>query len=201
MDESADSTNYVQVATATPDRETALGLARSAVTNQLAAGAQVFGPVASVVWHLGELTEGEEWVLTLITRADRQEELTALLREAHPWTNPQLTASAMTALTSEYAEWLDRLPPPRVSNQPDPTAGYWTMTAVAAYLGVQIGTVSSYHGRGQMPPGCRMGRTWVWRPQTIIRWRSPAAARRAAPKGRPSRRPKMRADAPPPGAG
>ncbi len=53
-------TDYVQVSTAVADREAARTLARSVIAAGLAAGAQIVGPVASVVWHLGELAEGEE---------------------------------------------------------------------------------------------------------------------------------------------
>lgn len=42
---------------------------------------------------------------------------------------------------------------------------------MAAYLGVQVGTVSSYRLRGQMPtPDATVRRTQMWRPATIIGW-------------------------------
>ena len=54
---------------------------------------------------------------------------------------------------------------------PDPEAEWWTTTDVAVYLGLQVGTVSSYRQRGQMPaPDVTIGRTHVWRPQRIIEW-------------------------------
>lgn len=47
----------------------------------------------------------------------------------------------------------------------------WTTTQVAKYLGVQLATVSSYRGRGQMPaPDMTIGRTHVWRAGRIIEW-------------------------------
>jgi len=55
--------------------------------------------------------------------------------------------------------------------QPDPDTDWWTTTDVAAYLGVTVGTVSSYRARGQMPePDRTIGRTHVWSPQRIIHW-------------------------------
>ena len=59
-----------------------------------------------------------------------------------------------------------------MSPVPDPAAEWWTSTEVAAYLGVQIGTVSTYRFRGQMPaPDLMVGsRTHLWRPATIIEW-------------------------------
>ena len=45
---------------------------------------------------------------------------------------------------------------------------WWTTTDVAEYLGVRVGTVSSYRQRGQMPaPDQTIGRTHMWAP-TII---------------------------------
>lgn len=54
---------------------------------------------------------------------------------------------------------------------PDPAAEWWTTTDVATYLGVNVSTVSTYRSRGQMPaPEQRFGRTWLWRPKTVIEW-------------------------------
>jgi aminoglycoside phosphotransferase (APT) family kinase protein len=54
---------------------------------------------------------------------------------------------------------------------PDPSAEWWTTSDVAAYLGLQVATVSSYRLRGQMPePDLTIGRTHVWRPSRIIAW-------------------------------
>lgn len=50
---------------------------------------------------------------------------------------------------------------------------WWTTTDVAEYLGVQVGTVSSYRQRGQMPaPDQTIGRTHMWAPTTIIEWQA-----------------------------
>jgi hypothetical protein len=54
---------------------------------------------------------------------------------------------------------------------PDPDTDWWTTTDVADYLGVSVGTVSSYRARGQMPaPDRTIGRTHVWSPRRIIEW-------------------------------
>ncbi|MBB2941812.1 uncharacterized protein involved in tolerance to divalent cations [Actinoplanes lutulentus] len=58
-----------------------------------------------------------------------------------------------------------------MTTKPDPDAEWWTTTDVAAYLGVLVGTVSSYRNRGQMPePTQTLGRTHLWSPSTIISW-------------------------------
>src|SRR4051794_31192072 len=98
---------YVQVTTALEDRGGAQTLARSVIAARLAAGAQIVGPVASMVWHLGELVEGEEWQLVLKTRADRFAELEAHLVEHHPWKNPEVSAVPIVAASQPYLDWLD----------------------------------------------------------------------------------------------
>jgi hypothetical protein len=55
--------------------------------------------------------------------------------------------------------------------QPDPNAEWWTTSDVAAFLGVSVGTVSTYRARGQMPaPDTTLGRTRLWRPKRIVEW-------------------------------
>ena len=59
----------------------------------------------------------------------------------------------------------------QVTTLPDPDATWWTTTDVATYLGVRVGTVSTYRKRGQMPaPDSTVGRTHMWRPRRIIDW-------------------------------
>lgn len=56
-------------------------------------------------------------------------------------------------------------------DSPNPSAEWWNTSDVAAYLGVQVGTVSSYRLRRQMPaPDTTAGRTQMWRPARIIEW-------------------------------
>ena len=51
---------------------------------------------------------------------------------------------------------------------------WWTTSDIAEFCGLTLGTISSYHTRGQMPePVRKIGRTWVWKPETIKQWRQP----------------------------
>src|SRR4051794_5395324 len=98
-------TGYVQVSTATPDREQAVGLAKGAVKARLAAGSQIIGPVTSVFWHLGEFGEGEEWKLLLTTTSERYPELERYLLDTHPWDNPEVIAAPITG-AARCLEWI-----------------------------------------------------------------------------------------------
>jgi periplasmic divalent cation tolerance protein len=101
-------TDYLQVSTVADSREAAAHLASSAVAARLAAGAQVYGPVASFFWHKGEQGEGEEWQITLKTTAARFPELQAHLMAEHPWDNPEITAVPLVVGSAQYFEWLER---------------------------------------------------------------------------------------------
>lgn len=99
-------TDFVQVSTATETREQAVQLAESAVRGQLAAGAQIVGPVTSVLWHLGEFGTGEEWQLLLKTTAERHPALETHLVEHHPWDKPEVAAVLVVAGSEAYLRWV-----------------------------------------------------------------------------------------------
>jgi periplasmic divalent cation tolerance protein len=98
-------TDIVQVLSATPTREDAIALARSAVEARLAAGAQVLGPVTAAFWHNGEFGTGEEWHLVLQTSLDRYPDLETHLVDRHPWANPQIIAVPVVAAPASYLAW------------------------------------------------------------------------------------------------
>ena len=75
-----------------------------------------------------------------------------------------------------------------VSEQPDPSSEWWTTSDVAAYIGVNVATVSAYRSRGQMPaPDMTVGRTHMWRPTRIVEWHE--ARTRIGVGGRPKANP------------
>lgn len=66
---------------------------------------------------------------------------------------------------------------------PDPSAEWWTIQEVAAFIGVVPGTVSAYLHEGRMPdPERRVGQSPIWRPAAIVEWQStrPGRGRRKA---------------------
>lgn len=96
------------VTSTTPTQSDAVKLARAAVSERLAAGAEITGPAISVFWHLGELGEGEEWRVTLRTSAASRDALAARLAELHPWDSPEVSAAPVAWCAESYAEWIER---------------------------------------------------------------------------------------------
>jgi periplasmic divalent cation tolerance protein len=96
------------VTSTTPTRDDATRLARSAIKERLAAGAEITGPAISIFWHLGEIGEGEEWRVSMRTSAAARDALAARLAELHPWDNPEVSATPVVWCVERYAEWVER---------------------------------------------------------------------------------------------
>ncbi|MFF7216060.1 divalent-cation tolerance protein CutA [Streptomyces sp. NPDC008238] len=97
---------YLEVSTATETRDQAVALARSAVSERLAAGAQIIGPVTSAFWHADAFGTGEEWKLVMTTSAGRYPALEAHVLKHHPWDNPQLSATPIVTGSEGCLRWI-----------------------------------------------------------------------------------------------
>jgi periplasmic divalent cation tolerance protein len=98
--------DYVFVLTVTPDRDSAARLAGSSVKDRLAAGAQVYGPVSSFFWHLGESGEGEEWQVVLKTTTAAYAALERHILSEHPWDKPEVVAVPLVTGYQPFLQWL-----------------------------------------------------------------------------------------------
>jgi periplasmic divalent cation tolerance protein len=96
----------LQVQTMTDSRAEAMGLARAAVEERLAAGSQVTGPVASTFWWNDEIERAEEWLVFFKTTGDRCEELIAFIAERHSYDEPEIVAVPLAAGSAAYLTWL-----------------------------------------------------------------------------------------------
>ncbi|WP_412736649.1 divalent cation tolerance protein CutA [Krasilnikovia sp. MM14-A1259] len=94
--------------TAIDNEEAASALAELAVRARLAASAQVFGPVRSAFWHLGEFGTSVEWTAVLTTTQERYPQVEEFLLANHPWQNPQITAVAVVAASAQCVAWAQR---------------------------------------------------------------------------------------------
>lgn len=96
------------VTTTTPTEEVAQKIARAVVSERLAAGASITGPIKSVFWHLGELGEGQEWRVELRTSEATRDKLAERVKELHPWDNPELVGQPIEWYPEEYGRWVAR---------------------------------------------------------------------------------------------
>ncbi|MVU82359.1 divalent cation tolerance protein CutA [Nocardia sp. ET3-3] len=97
------------VTSTTPTEEDAQKIARTAVAERLAAGAEVTGPAMSVFWHDDQLGEGQEWRVTLKTSAAVRDRLVSRILELHPWAaGPEIIASPVEWAVDHYADWVEK---------------------------------------------------------------------------------------------
>lgn len=89
-----------------PDRPTALRLAAQMVEQELAACANVGGPITAVYRWEGRIEEGEEWSLLLKTSADRLDALSAALIAAHPYEVPCVVALPSSGGSAAFHAWV-----------------------------------------------------------------------------------------------
>jgi periplasmic divalent cation tolerance protein len=101
---------HLLVTATTPDRDTAVRLACSAVSAKLAVvdGTGARPPVACFFWHLGDQGKGEEWIATFNTTCARYWGLEARLIAEHPWKKPEVTAIRLDR--ARLAPGIHRLP-------------------------------------------------------------------------------------------
>jgi periplasmic divalent cation tolerance protein len=83
-------------------------IARTVVTERLAACANILGAVESVYWWDGKVCEGEETALFLKTSADRKGELIARIRQLHSYDCPAIVCFPITDGNPDFLKWIQQ---------------------------------------------------------------------------------------------
>lgn len=99
--------SYVVVITTTDKREEAASIAKLAVERKLAACVQIVGPVESVYRWQGKVERSEEFRCEMKTRAEKFDELHALIVESHSYELPEVIAVPIIEIAPAYAKWID----------------------------------------------------------------------------------------------
>lgn len=100
-------TEYIQVVTTTDTKENARQIARRVVEKNLAACAQIIGPISSIFWWKNNINEEEEWLIIIKSRKDIYEDLEQAIRKVHKYEIPEILAMPVVAGAKSYLEWLD----------------------------------------------------------------------------------------------
>ena len=88
------------------NRSDALKIAKSVVSDRLAACANILGDITSVYWWNGEIQEGHEVVLILKTHADLVDKLTAAIKELHSYDCPCVVAMPIDGGNNAFLDWI-----------------------------------------------------------------------------------------------
>ena len=103
-----DFLGFLQISTAADSRETAEFLASGVVGARLAAGAQIVGPVVSVLPDPEKPEQGEQWQVLFKTTVERYADVEAHLLAHHPRPTPEITAVPIVAGSADYLNWIRR---------------------------------------------------------------------------------------------
>ena len=100
-------TEYIQVFTTTDTKENAGQISGKIVEKNLAACAQIIGPITSIFWWKNNINEEEEWLVIIKTKKELYEELEQAIIKLHKYEVPEILAIPVVAGSKSYLDWLD----------------------------------------------------------------------------------------------
>jgi periplasmic divalent cation tolerance protein len=100
--------DYLQVFCTTDDRREGEEIAQMLVERELAACAQITGPLTSIYRWEGAVERAEEWLLLAKTSVGRYQELEDVIVAAHSYEVPEIVAVPIERGSEAYLRWLSR---------------------------------------------------------------------------------------------
>lgn len=97
---------YIQIFTATEEKEDAKKIANVLVEKRLAGCIQIVGPIISAYWWKGRVETTEEWLCIIKSKKDLYNELEKTIGEIHPYEMPEIIAVPIVAGSRDYLKWL-----------------------------------------------------------------------------------------------
>ena len=99
-------TEFIQVTTSIDSKDGAQKIAQMLVERRLAACVHVAGPVTSTYWWQGKIEVEEEWTCAAKTREELYEEVEKIIREIHPYGEPEIVALPIAKGSKSYLDWI-----------------------------------------------------------------------------------------------
>lgn len=90
----------------TKDKDEAVKIAKKAVSERLAACANIIDQMSSIYWWEGEIQQDQECVLILKTRQNLVVELTEMVRHVHSYDCPCIVALPIEGGNDAYLAWI-----------------------------------------------------------------------------------------------
>lgn len=105
-DETVQSEGTVRVETTVDTKDGAERVARAVIEHQVAACAQVSGPITSFFRWEGQVQNDQEWMVVIKTTADRLDALTTRVLDVHPYDVPEIVAVPVVGGNPAYLDWV-----------------------------------------------------------------------------------------------
>lgn len=99
---------YILVMTTVPDMEVGQILAEKIIEDRLAACVTQFAPVQSLYWWEGKISQDQEYVLFIKTKASLFPRLESKIIQIHPYKVPEIIALPILTGHKSYFDWLDK---------------------------------------------------------------------------------------------
>jgi periplasmic divalent cation tolerance protein len=97
---------FIEVRTTYARREDAEAAMGCLIDARLAACAQVVGPIHSAYHWKGAVERAEEWLCLIKTASAKFTALEKAIKEAHPYTVPEILAVPVLAGNPDYLQWM-----------------------------------------------------------------------------------------------
>jgi periplasmic divalent cation tolerance protein len=99
---------YVVVFITVDSAATALKIADKLLAGRKAACVNIVPKVESHYWWQGKIENADELLLIVKTRAALLDELTALVKQNHPYTIPEIIAMPIVGGNEDYLQWIEK---------------------------------------------------------------------------------------------
>ena len=98
---------YILVLSTVPEKETGRQIAKALLKEGLAACVTISPASESHYWWEGKISEDEEFILFIKTKASLFPELDKKIQEIPPYEVPEIIALALFKGSKEYLNWID----------------------------------------------------------------------------------------------
>ncbi len=101
--------SYIVVSTTLNDKKEADELGETIVKNGLGACVQIMGPIKSIYSWNGQLERSEEYLCFIKTKKKLYDELEEMIKEVHPYDNPEIIAADIVKGSEDYLDWIENV--------------------------------------------------------------------------------------------
>ncbi len=98
--------NLIQITTTSDDKLELEQIAATLVERGLAACCQIRGPITSIYRWKDKTESSQEWTCSIKTRKQLFSTVTAVIKDAHHYEVPQITAVEICNVSHSYLEWV-----------------------------------------------------------------------------------------------
>jgi len=99
---------HILVLTTVPDEQKGKEIARQLLEERLAACVTISSACKSLYWWQERISEEQEYILFIKTKASLYAELEERIRKLHPYKVPEIIALPLTKGFRNYINWIDK---------------------------------------------------------------------------------------------